>query len=61
LHSALRRELEDAGPIEGIAVEAASRLAEFPELTAMLLESIHSVHEALDLTKLARAMEGPAA
>jgi hypothetical protein len=60
LHSALRWELEDAGPIEGIAVEAAIRLAELPEMTAMLLETIHSVHEALDLRKLARAMRGPA-
>lgn len=62
LHSTLRRQRQraDGGPIESFAVEAASKLADFPVVTEMLLENISSVHDALDSTSLCRAMTGPA-
>ena len=59
LHSALRRRLEDAGPVESIAVEVASRSAELSVITEMLLEYMHSVHQGLDSTVLARYTKGP--
>ena len=59
LHSALRRQLDNTGRMESVAVLAASEIAEFPMVTGMLLEEIRSVHDALDSTSLRRALEGP--
>lgn len=59
LHSVLRWRLEDPRPIDNIVVEDATRWAELPVITEMLLECIHSAHRGLDSTALLRAMRGP--
>jgi len=57
LHSVLRRESDDAGEFESQAVADAVKCVELPDLTAMLLERLHSVHLALDSVSLQRAAE----
>jgi hypothetical protein len=55
LHSALRREIEDAGRIESEAVEKVNESADVTHISAMLLVQLDSSHAALNPTELVRA------
>jgi hypothetical protein len=59
LHSALRREIDDAGKIESDAVEAASKSADLTDLSAMLLVQLDAIDRALDPEELAEADPDP--
>ena len=59
LHSALRREIEDAGRVESEAVENASESADVTEISAMLLVRLDSIHTALDPSELVKAKVDP--
>jgi hypothetical protein len=48
---------DDAGEIESEAVEDAVGWVELPDMTAMLLERLHSVHLALDSVSLRQALK----
>lgn len=61
LHSALRREIEDAGKVESQAVEDASDEADLTDISAMLLVRLDSIHSALDPTELMQAKVDPEA
>jgi hypothetical protein len=52
LHTVLRRQTEDGGEDEPEAVQDALGWVELPDLTAMLLQRLHSVHLALDCVSL---------
>jgi hypothetical protein len=52
LHTLLRRQTEDGGEEESEAVKDALGWVELPDLTAMLLQRLHSVHLALDCVSL---------
>lgn len=56
LHSALRREIEDAGRTESEAVESASESADVTHISAMLLVQLDSIHCALDPSELVKAI-----
>ena len=57
LHTVLRRQTEDGGAEEPEAVQNALGWVELPDLTAMLLEQLHSVHLALDCVSLKQAAQ----
>ena len=59
LHSALRREIDDAGRTESGAVEDASEEADLTHITEMLLVRLNSIHAALDGTALEQAEVDP--
>jgi hypothetical protein len=59
LHSALRREIEDAGRIESEPVEDAADWADLTEISAMLMVRLNAVHSALDPVQLVRANPDP--
>jgi hypothetical protein len=59
LHSALRREIEDAGRIETEAVEDAAESADLTEISAMLMVQLNAVHNALDPVELRQANSDP--
>lgn len=57
LHTVLRGQTEDGGEEEPEAVKDALGWVELPDLTAMLLERLHSVHLALDCVSLKHATQ----
>ena len=59
LHSALRREIEDAGRIETEAVEDAAESADLTEISAMLMVRLNAIHNALDSVELGQANPDP--
>jgi hypothetical protein len=59
LHSALRREIEDAGRIESPSVEHAAESADLTDISSMLLVRLDSIHSALDPTELVSAKVDP--
>jgi hypothetical protein len=59
LHSALRREIADAGPEESEAIEDATEWANLTDITAMLLVRLHAVHRSLDFVSLGQADVDP--
>jgi hypothetical protein len=59
LHSALRREIEDAGRIETETVEDAAKSADLTEISAMLMVRLNAIHNALDTVELGHANPDP--
>jgi hypothetical protein len=59
LHSALRREIDDAGRVESEAVEDASQGADLTDISAMLLVRLNAIHIALDSVALEQAKVDP--
>jgi hypothetical protein len=59
LHSALRREIDDAGRIESQAVTAASNSADLTHISALLMERLDAIHRGLDSLELEQASPDP--
>jgi hypothetical protein len=55
LHSILKNQSEDAGPVESEQLAAAIKWVDLTAITGLVLLQLHSIHTALDSVALMRA------